>query len=365
MNILLLSNHLNIGGVTIYLLSLAKGLKKKGHNVYIASSEGELLDKFIEAGAKFIHIPIKTKAEASPKVMISALKLLPIIKKEKIEIIHANSRVTQVLAAWLSRFSAVPFVYTCHGYFRHNFSRKLFPCWGKKIIAISQAVKDNLVKDFAVSAEKIELIHNGVDVDRFGSALSCQPSVIRNELGLGDGPVIGIIGRLSDVKGHIYLIKAMQAVSKQFPQAQLLIVGEGKMEILLKKLVANLGLEKKVIFIPSCDDTAKILQVIDVFAMPSLKEGLGLSLIEAMAAGLAVVGTNIGGIVNLIKDQENGLLVPVQDAQALAQAIILLLKEPKKRKILGGHARSFIAKNFSLEEMVTQTERFYAKCLEN
>lgn len=369
MNILYLTTHLNIGGITSYLLTLTAGLKSRGHNVYIASSGGETALRFTKQGITLITIPIKTKSEISPKILLSFLKLLPVIKKENIDIIHCNSRVTQVLGCLLSCFSRPPFVSTCHGFFKTRFSRKIFPCWGKKVIAISQQVKVHLIEDFNVKEEDIRVINNGIDIEKFpaggGSVYGGKTQnekrkiEIKKELGLKNGLVVGIIGRLSDVKGHIYLIEAMKEVLEKNSEAQLLIVGEGRMKDEIINLIKKLDIEKQVVIILSVTDTAAILSIIDIFVMPSLKEGLGLSLMEAMAAGLAVIGSDVGGIKSLIQHNRTGLLVQPADIRSLSKAILELLDGSQQRKFLGDNAKEFIARNFSAEQMVDFTEKMY------
>ena len=114
MNILYLTNHINTGGITSYVLYLAEGLKKRGHNVYIGSSGGQQISRFIEEGITYIPIPIKTKSEISPKVLISLFRLIPHIIEKDIDIIHSNTRVTQVLACLIYRYSRKPYISTCH-----------------------------------------------------------------------------------------------------------------------------------------------------------------------------------------------------------------------------------------------------------
>jgi glycosyltransferase involved in cell wall biosynthesis len=363
MNILFITNHLNVGGITSYVLSLSSGLKKKGHTVYIASSGGDLVGRFLEQGITYIRIPIRTKQEISPNILWSMCVLGGLIKKNKIDIIHVNSRTTQVLGALLHAFAGVTYISTCHGFFKKRFFRRAFPCLGKKVIAVSQQVRRHLVDDFGVAEEDIRVINNGIDADKFTESTLARKAVLKKELGLSEGPVVGTIGRLSDVKGHRYLVEAMHAVLKDVPEAQLLIVGDGKMLRELMLLTKRLGVEKKVFIIPSIMDTREALSLMDLFVMPSLEEGLGLSLMEAMAFRLAVIGSDVGGIKSLIRNEENGLLVAPRDPRALSSAISGLLRDPRKRKVFGERAREYIAAHFSLEGMVTLTEGVYKECL--
>jgi glycosyltransferase involved in cell wall biosynthesis len=267
-----------------------------------------------------------------------------------------------VLGNLLRQACAVSHIFTCHGFFKQKLSRRFFPCWGEAVIAISQEVKEHLISDLGLDEKKIVLIHNGIDIKNFGDFL--QRDYWRKNLKINDGFLVGIIARLSDVKGHIYLIRAMQKVIKSFPSAKLLIIGEGKIEERLAKGVDDLDIEDNVLFIPEVRETKDVLSAMDIFVMPSLQEGLGLALMEAMAQGLAVVGSKVGGIKTLIQDKINGLLVNPADIEGLAEAIVKLLKDSQMRRNLGMNARKFISENFSKEDMLDKTERIYKKCLE-
>lgn len=362
MNILFIANHLNVGGISSYLFTLADGLKQKGHNIYLATSGGELEDKFRATGVVLIKVPIKIKNEISLKIIFSFLKSRKEVKKRNIDLIHSNSRTTQALGNLLSRYQNKPHIFTCHGFFKPKLSRLLFPYWGKQVIAISQEVKEHLITDLKLDEKKISVINNGIDTKNFGD-FSGRDN-LRKELGVSNNFLVGIVARLSDVKGHLYLIRAMQKVIKKFPSTKLLILGEGKMKNTLVKETTDLGIKDNVIFIPEAKNTKDMLAAMDIFVMPSLQEGLGLALMEAMAQGLAVIGSSVGGIKTLIQHKVNGLLVEPADVEGLATAIMLLLGDYNLCRNLGINARKFIINNFSKEKMVDSTEKVYKQCLE-
>ncbi|MFA5092643.1 MAG: glycosyltransferase family 4 protein [Candidatus Omnitrophota bacterium] len=358
MRILFIANHLNVGGITSYLLTLTSGLKEKGYDIYLASSGGEWADKFSVLGIKHIYLPLKTKQAVSPNIIFSFFRLKKEIKNLKIDLIHTHSRTTQVLGDLLSRTLGVVHIFTCHGFFKPKLSRRLFPCWGKGVIAISQEVKEHLINDLKLDAKKIAVINNGIDVKKFGDAGT--RNLVRKNLKIESNDfLVGIIARLSDVKGHLYLIQAMQKVMQSFSNVKLLIVGQGKMQDFLVREVDSLGIKSNVIFLAKADNTQDLLSAMDVFVMPSLQEGLGLALMEAMAGGLAVVGSAVGGIKTLIQDKANGLLVAATDVSGLVKAITQLLDNPQMRAELGKNAQKFIIDNFSKTKMVNQTEEFY------
>lgn len=363
MNILILANHFNPGGISNYVINLAQGLKARGHKVIVGSSGGEWLERLDKAGIRHIGLPLRTKSIISPKLFLAYFALKGIIREENIEVIHSQTRVTSVLACWVSRESGTPFISTCHGFFRTSWERMIFPCWGRRVIAISEAVREHLIRDFRVSQEIIRLVHNGIDIEKEKGKRKKAKIELKREFGLKDGPVAGIIARLSEVKGHKYLIMAMKSVIKEIPDAQLLIVGEGKIQKDLEALADKLGIEKNIRFIPAVSDISEPLSVMDVFVMPSLQEGLGLSIMEAMLSGVPVAASEVGGIPSLVKDGITGILVRPEDSDGLALAIIDLLKNKEKAAVMAVAAKELIVREFSLEKMVEQTERVYFECL--
>jgi len=359
MRILLITTHLNHGGIASYVVSLAKGLKERKHNVIVASSGGTLVEVLKKYEIAHEKIDITTKSELSPKVLFSMVKLFNPLRDNDIQIVHAQTRVTQVLSFWIDKIYGIPQVSTCHGFFKPRLSRIKFPCWGRKVIAISDAVKNHLQTDLKVKPEKIELIYNGLDIGKYPQYNTEQITESKKWIGLKPGAVIGNIARLSDVKGQSYLIEAFSEVTKRFPDAQLLFVGDGKIKEELLAKVSELGLSKNVIFIPSIQDTSSVLALMDVFVMCSLAEGLGLSIMEAQGMGVPVIATRVGGIPELVKDNQTGILVGPQDSASIAKAIISLLEDRQSARQLGVNAQKNIRENFTLENMITKTEKVY------
>lgn len=361
MKVLLLTNHLNTGGITAYLLNLVRGFSKRsGVDFWVASRGGELEQEFINAGACILRIPLTTKCEASPKVGISFLRLSKIFREEKFDLIHAQTRLTQVLAALLSRRFSVPFISTCHGYFKVRLTRRLFPCWGKGIIAVSDQVRDHLIADFGVKGEQIGLIYNGVDLSQFHPVSDLAKETSKKALGFEPSQrLVGHIGRLSVVKGQKFLIEAAGRLRSKFSDVKFLLIGDGPERSRLLELVRKNGLEDIFFIRESVSDTSQALQAMDVFVMPSLQEGLGLSLLEAQAQGVPVVASSVGGILSVVRAEETGLLVPVADASALADAIERLLRERSLAQSLAKAALARIERIFSLDDTIRKTEEFY------
>jgi len=358
LNILILTTHVNTGGITSYILTLGEGLVKKGHKVLVAASGGDCVSRFQDAGMRFVEINIRTKSEVHPKLLLAWGPLNRLVREENINIIHAQTRVTQVLGCVLGRACGVQMVTTCHGFFRPRWFRKTFPCWGQAVIAISQPVARHLNQDLGQDPKKIHLIANGIDLDRFVVTQESKRLSLRQKWNMG-GKVIGIIARLSDVKGIDILIKAMPFVLKEIPTANLMIVGQGPQEAYLHRLTQELSLSAHVRFENIVNRTEELLPIFDVFIMPSLMEGLGLSVMEAQACGIPVVASRVGGLVDLIEDGKSGYLVASHDPAALADRIIEVLKNSDGARVMAQEARSNIEHRFSAESMVNQTFKIY------
>jgi len=361
MNVLFLTTHLNTGGITSYLLTLSKGLIQRGYSVYIASSGGNTENEFRALGVNLRTLDIHVKSELHPKLYFALPGLRRYIRDEHIDLVHAHTRVTQVMAQWLQWMTKVAFVSTCHGYFKTRLSRRLFPCWGDYVIAISEAVSNHLRDDFKIDPKKISLIESGIDLQDFSLINDATRQQSRKQFGLTDEPAIGMIARLSDVKGPDILIQAMSQIIKVFPTAKLLIVGQGKMEEALTRMIHELHLENHVKMYPIVNRPAQVLPAFDVFCVPSRQEGLGLSVMEAQAVGLPVVASNVGGIPTLIRHDETGVLVPPENPDALARAIIAVLENHAFAQSLGVKARYFIEATHSADFMVEKIEGLYQK----
>jgi len=365
MRILQLTTHLNIGGIGIYVANLAKALKSRNYTVFVASSGGNLEDRIAGYDVPHFKLDINTKSELSPKVFKSFIALKKIIKDEKIDLIHAHTRVTAVSAAMVSHATGVPYVTTCHGFFKRRLGRLLCGSWGDKVVAISEAVKQHLRDDFRIPEEKIALIYTGVETDRFSKDLTEEEKAeIRRKFGLENAAVIiGTIGRLSPVKGQEILLRAVNSILKGFPEAGILLIGDGPDEQHLKELVSELGIGKNVVFAKSVNDTKEALSIMDVFVLPSIKEGLGLSLIEAMACGRPCVASRIGGIENVIEEGKTGLFFTPGDAEGLAAAAKRILSDRLLRDILSKNGREKASRYFDIGKMTTKMEMLYKEVI--
>ena len=211
---------------------------------------------------------------------------------------------------------------------------------------------------------KMQLIYNGIDGRVFdrrnyeGLGLA-----IRAELGIeSNQKVIGVVGRLAPIKNHALLLEAMRSVIECFPRTVLLLVGDGPLKPAVQKTIGELGLEQSVKLLGARTDIPRLLSIMDIFVLPSLSEGLSLTLIEACAAGLPIVATEVGGNPEVVGHGDNGLIVPSNDPEALAAAVSYLLKNEDTAMEMGAKGRQRFAKNFTVQTMVEKYQALYISC---
>jgi glycosyltransferase involved in cell wall biosynthesis len=361
--VLQVTTHFNVGGITNYILSLSRSLATRGVDTTVASAGGDLEGALAESGIAHKSLNIKTKFEFGPKAVLSGFALAGIVRREKIDLMHAHTRVSQVAAAIASALTGVPYVTTCHGYFKKR-ARGILDTWGVKVIAISDAVRKHLTDDLGVPDKRVARIFSGVDTAKFSVDYTpAQTAALKKEIGLKSGPVIGTIGRLSSIKGQKYLVEAMKDIIAARADVQCLIVGDGDEKEQLQALAGSRGVDKAILFVKSCPDTHKYLALMDVFVFPSVKEGLGIALLEALASGRACVASRIGGIADIISDGVTGTLVDVGDPAGITRAVIALLKDDAMRRKMGDAGRELVRKKFTLYTMAENIARLYKEVL--
>ncbi len=359
MNVLMLTTHFNIGGITTYILTVSRYLVRMGCRVTVVSSGGQMVDRLKAQGVDHITVNIRTKSFLSPKVLLALPRLRKIIIEKQIHVIHAHTRVTQVMACVLSKFTSCVYVSTCHGFYRRKLGRRIFPCWGDGIIAISSTVRDHAVNDHRVAQEKVHTVRNGVDIEQFMPVSEHEKQVLRREFGLTSGKLVGMVSRLCAVKGQHIAVEAMAMIVRAVPDAHLVLIGSGRFEKELREMVERIGLVLSVHFFDRIAQSGKVFPVFDCYLMPSLEEGLGLALMEAQASGLPVVASRVGGMVDLIDDGRTGLFVEPNDPKQLADAVVRILTDPEFARALGIRAREFIEREGSADEMTKKIADIY------
>ncbi len=225
------------------------------------------------------------------------------------------------------------------------------------LIAVSSSIVRKIADEGRAGAP-VSLIYNGVDLERYDHQVPC--CTLREEYGLPEsGPLVGVVARLEPEKGHPTLIDAWPAVLAAYPDASLLIIGEGSRRADLEAQVATLGLGASVIFTGRRDDVPAVTKSLDVAVLPSYREAQGLTILEAMALARPVVASNVGGIPEMIEDGVTGLLVPPHDADALAGAIVRMLTDHPFADTVARAGHDMVHERFCVELMARAVETIY------
>ncbi|MCX5669507.1 MAG: lipopolysaccharide heptosyltransferase II [Candidatus Omnitrophica bacterium] len=360
MRILQILPELNVGGVETGTLDLSKYLVRLGHKSVVVSAGGVLVKELETGGAKHYTLSVNKKS------IISMFKLIPklveIIKNEEIDIVHARSRVPAWIAYFACRQTRAIFVTTCHGYYKKHFFSAVMG-WGKRVIVLSNVIARHMIEDLSVPHERIKLVPRSVDLEKFKYL---DPKIKRK-----DDFNVGIIGRITPLKGHAHFIKAMARISRLVPRLKIWIVGDApaskeayKEE--LQILVRRLGLWHCTEFLGTQRDIPGILEHLDLVVLATTThEAFGRVVVEAQAAGVPVVATKVGGVIDIIEDGKNGLLVPPADAKSMAEAIMRIFKDTQFARELAQNAYAKVKEKYNVELMVKNTLDVYREVLNN
>jgi glycosyltransferase involved in cell wall biosynthesis len=264
-----------------------------------------------------------------------------------------DSNILGLPLAWLAR---VPVRVATHLGVTSNTPRwrELFNSWlvnanmGQVLVAASEKTRENAIAE-GVRPDRIVVIPNGITPP--------EPKIvdagrIRQQVGLNAGDIfLLVVGRLVYEKGHEFLIRAMSIVTRQHPHAKAVICGDGPLKAQLELLISQNALTDQVKLLGSVDDLSEIYSVADIFVLPSRSEGLPLALLEAMASGLPVIATRVQGVGEVVDDGIHGLLVPLEDPDALGEAITKLVSDPESRHNMGVAAQLRVMQNYTTERM--------------
>ncbi len=366
MKILNLTTHLKAGGISAYLAIVGSEMVRRGHSVMVASSGGEFKPRLESKGVRCIDFPIRTKNAFHPKLWLTIPKICGLAKEEKVDILHAHSRVTQVLGSWVSRFTGVPLVTTAHGFFKRNFGRRVFGAWGCRTIAISPLVAEELEKTHKLKRAQIRIVSNAIDFDEFEERLAQKdPVLLKKEMGIPEkSKVLSCISRLVRDKGQEYLIEALAKLKKKYPDIFLVLVGNGRERKNLEALMKKLSLEKNLSLLPTELDITRILAVSDVFVHPATyREGFGLAILEAMAAMVPVVATNIWALNTIIRDHVNGFLVEPKKSDEIVKAVDFIFENPMLAEKVARNGYEIAKDLYSIDRLASELETVYSEVL--
>jgi L-malate glycosyltransferase len=338
---------------------LVNGLAERDHRVYVAGrSESEILNRpHLSDSITRLPIPLRNEMD-----LVSVRMLARAIIDHRIDIIHAHTSHSHMLACLAQRWARHGKVLVSR---RVDFPPKRDPLNRLKYampdgyVAISGAIRDVLVRS-GVDAMKVQLVHSAIDPSRFNVA-----PLSRAEIGVPeDAFLIGNVAALVGHKDQATLIRAMHSIVNRVSNAHLVIAGEGTLRGDLERLIGDLKLQERVHLLGYRQDVPRLLRALDAFVMSSKEEGLGTSVLDAMASGIPVAATSAGGIPEMVIHESTGLLVPIHQPDALADAVVRLAGDEALRVQLVKEAARIMSANFTIPKMITGNESAYEALLD-
>ncbi len=370
-----------LGGAQKYIADLATHLPKDKYQIMVAAggpTEEKWLKKLTQNNILIRHLKYTVREINFWRDFLSIFEIYFLIKKFKPDIVHLNSSKVGfggTIAAWFYKKNTgrqLKVIYTAHGFVfnepltipRKFFYLQLERMSGRlkdKIICVSEKDKIVGLNNKVAHHQKFITIHNGIELKEltFFEKKEAQEQLAEiNNLLKPNTFWVGTIANFYATKGLIYLIRAAKILIEKYSEMYFIIIGEGGLREELKKEIIKLNLQNKIILLGAREKASQYIKAFDVFCLPSVKEGLPYVILEALAAQVPIVTTNVGGIVEIIENEKNGLVVPPAKPKELAMAIERLILEPTLKNIFTHNNQEEI-KKFSLEEMIKKTEEVY------
>lgn len=357
------------GGAEEHALSILTKMRTHGFEPCLAAPNAliEAMEPSLSAaGVKCLPLEFSSRLD-----VLTSARLLRFIRRENIAILHCHLFTASLSGAGVARMAGVGAVLeTCHGPEVWRMGKGLRASFwvdrqvGRLVdryIAVSHAAARHLIETKRVPKDKIRVIHNGRDLDRFGPTNTQRRTATRNSLGLRDQPTIMTLARLDEQKGHRHLIDALAKVAAHRPDVITILVGEGPLENPLRAQCAARGLTDRIRFLGYRRDVPELFEAADMVVLPSLYEGLPLVAIEALAAGRPMVATEVDGTPEVVLHEKTGLLVPPANPTAMAAAIERLLDNPELASRLATDGRKFVRENFTLQRQIEETVALYSE----
>ncbi len=358
-----------------------KYLRQSGFEVWAVSSPGKWISEIEKAGISVKTIGITRKLFTPFADLIALIRLILFFRKERFDIVHTHTPKASFLGQLAAFFARVPVrVITIHGlYFQKDSS------WQKKMIfvPVEKIIAKIVHKAFSVNredvaflvdhkiypSEKIIYLGGGINLQRFNPDQFSQEFVAQKKQETGiplSAKVVGIVARLVKEKGFLPLFAAFAQILKQFPDAVLLVIGPAepeKNDALDLNVVDEYGIRDKVLFLGERTDVIELYSLMDVFVLPSYREGLGLSLAEASAMKRPVIASAIRGCREVVDDGRTGLLVPSSNPAKLAEAITYILSHPKEAKTMGEEGRKKVEQEYDQNAVFELLRKEYEQLL--
>lgn len=354
--------NLGLAGAEIMLENLVTELSKDDDKFDVSVISLYNYHSVITERLEYQGIPIFYLGKKKGFDIRIIFRLYKLFKKEKPDVVHTHLYVMPyVIPATI--FAKLPIrIHTVHsiaekesGKLRRKINKLFYKYCNVIPVAISPVVKRSIIQEYKLASDRVPVIYNGIDLNK------CIPKT--NYFFNSENIIILHIGRFAEPKNHAGLIESFKIVHDKVPNTVLKLIGAGDLEQVIKNKVKQLGLKDCVEFLGLKANVYQYLNEADIFVLPSLWEGMPITLIEAMATGLPIVATKVGGIPDMIEDNVTGLLVDV-NKEKIAEALLKLIYDSSLRQKLGTAARLY-SQRYSVQEMKKQYVKLYKECMNN
>lgn len=353
-NVLHLVDTLELGGLERVVSDLALGLERKKYRVEVCCivRGGVVAEELLQQGINVHVLGIQKYGKWK-----NIKKLALLLRESEVDIVHMHGAFSQKIGVIAALIAGVPVkIVHIHTTFynlnrRNRLIDKLSRYFVDRIVYISESSLESFNKKGYKNGKKSVIIYNGVRAP-------VQNDAIEKESGL----ICAVVASLSPHKGHKYLLRAIHQIKDYDARVKLWIIGGGPLKGELENLVQELDINNQVEFLGIRNDVGHLLNEVDIFILPSIREGMSLAIVEAMAYGKAIIASNVGGIPELIKDGQTGLLVEPANAETIAKKICCLIEDCEMRKYLGRQACLAYKRRFTLDRMIDKIEKLYEQC---
>jgi L-malate glycosyltransferase len=359
--------NLDRGGTETQVVELAQRLNSSHCRVTVAALQGTgpLRATLHECGIRVVDFPKETGL-LSLRSLYEFLRLVGFLRKERFTVVHSHDLWSNLVAVPAARVAGTPVIFSsqrdlAHLYWYTPFRRRIIGFihrWATGVTVNSLAVSELVQKEFHVPLSRIRVIRNGVAFERFSSSSADRKKLVP-AVGRKDKLILTVANMHTPSKGHLDLIEAVRQLIPLYPDAKFVLVGDGAERLNIERRARESGVQEAMVFLGQCANIPELLACSDLFVLPSRAEGLPNSLLEAMASGVAVVATAVGGVPEVIQEDVNGVLVPPQNPARLANAILRLLRDPEFAKRIGLAAREHVRTGFNFDRVVAELESAY------
>jgi glycosyltransferase involved in cell wall biosynthesis len=361
-----LLHTLQVGGAEMLAARLAHGLGQEFRFVFACLDGLGTLGEELRREGHEVHVLAR-----SPGLdWRCACRLGALLRRERVDLVHAHQYTPffyALMGRWLCR--RPPILFTEHGRHQPDYPRRKRMLANRlllekrdRVIGVGRAVRDALIANEGISPERVSVLYNGVDLKPF--AVAADRNAARREMGVGPEHLVLIqVARLDYLKDHLTAIRTVERLVARRPEVRLVLVGEGPERKPIEREVRQRGLTEQIRLLGLRKDVARLVSAADVFLLTSVSEGIPLTLIEAMGAGLPVVSTDAGGVPEVVMDGRTGLLAPVKDDARLAEHCLRLAADPGLRAEMGGKGRRRAEELFAESQMHAGYRRLYEEML--